>query len=171
MQHSTHALAEPGQVEQLADQLTALADVVHTRLMRALRSRGTTVPPGTGLTQEQAQALFADEVALRQQANALYADAAAHVIDGLAVPQRAVMALTSAARDSLRQVQQIQDGAAVLLAALLLASAVVGGKAEAAVKALVKLEQQIAKLQHDTMPTGTSSVTSGRTPLPQAESW
>ena len=55
-------------IEALADSLSASADALHTRLMRDIRQKPPTV------AQTVAQALFENEVALRQRANSLYLD-------------------------------------------------------------------------------------------------
>ena len=62
-------------LETLADSLSASADALHARLMRAIRQKmpGTSEP---AISRAAAQALFANEVTLRQHALGLYLEAA-----------------------------------------------------------------------------------------------
>ena len=80
------ALSSAMRVEQLADSLSQAAVTLHGAVMRAIRKRAS--QGENGISHSQAQAVFALEVALRQQANQLYADAAGHTVAGLETAQR-----------------------------------------------------------------------------------
>ena len=80
------ALSSAMRVEQLADSLSQAAVTLHGAVMRAIRKRAS--QGANGISHGQAQAVFALEVALRQQANQLYADAAGHTVAGLETAQR-----------------------------------------------------------------------------------
>ena len=94
-------LSTVSEVEALADQLTASADALHQRLVKEIKSH-------TGAFGDAEQALMRglndDEQLLRQRANSLYADAAAAVVPGLALPQKHLIALTAAAAEKIRQI-------------------------------------------------------------------
>lgn len=90
------ALGSAMQVEQLGDSLSQAAGALHGAVLRAIRKRASL--GAAGINQAQAQAVFALEVALRQQANALYADAAGHIITGLDTAQGQLSALLDTVR-------------------------------------------------------------------------
>ena len=90
------ALSSAMRVEQLADSLSQAAATLHGAVMRAIRKRASQGENGISLT--QAQAVFALEVALRQQANQLYADAAGHTVAGLDAAQRQLSGLLDTVR-------------------------------------------------------------------------
>ena len=90
------ALSSAMRVEQLADSLSQAAAALHAAVMRAIRKRASLGE--AGISQAEAQAVFALEVELRQQANTLYADAAGHAITGLDTAQRQLSGLLDAVR-------------------------------------------------------------------------
>lgn len=90
------ALSNAMRVEQLADSLSQAAAALHAAVMRAIRKRASLGE--AGISQAEAQAVFALEVELRQQANALYADAAGHAITGLDTAQRQLSGLLDTVR-------------------------------------------------------------------------
>ncbi|WP_295999049.1 hypothetical protein [Rugamonas sp.] len=139
------APANADDLEALADSLSACADELHTRLMRAIRQRATTPtpapsPPGPGdaaaasidhgISQGAAQALFENEVALRQRANGLYLDAAALAVGGLRGMQRQLLDVTAQARETLRQVERLKDMIGITSELLALGAAIASGKVE-----------------------------------------
>src|SRR5471032_435267 len=109
--HSTPATADD--LEALADSLSACADELHARLMRAIRRILPTAPTAPlhpagnpagpaptagidqGISQGAAQALFENEVALRQRANGLYLDAAMLAAAGLGGMQHRLVDLSA----------------------------------------------------------------------------
>jgi hypothetical protein len=134
-------------IEALADSLSDSADALHKRIMRAIgqnaASEGTN--PGQAITHEQAQALFDQEVALRQHANALYTEATRHVAAGGGVPARELLDLAAAARDRIRHIERVKDLAGI--AAALLTAAVADGHPERLPAALKELKAHVASLR------------------------
>ncbi|MGZ3181319.1 MAG: hypothetical protein ACXU8N_02670 [Telluria sp.] len=108
------ALSTPDQVEATADELTAGADAIHQRLVKELAQRRG-VPP-TDEEQAAYRALFEEEVALRERANGMYADAAAMVVATFAVPQEHVSELTRQAAEKIRTITRIGDAVGVAAA-------------------------------------------------------
>jgi hypothetical protein len=136
---------QQAQIEALADHLSANADALHRRLMRAIRqpSADGKLP---GISQGVAQALFENEVALRQRANGLYLDAAVLAATGLGPQQQQLLDLTAHAQQKVDQIDRLKD--LVDLAAELLAvgAAVATGKPEKLLSPLEKLKQHIEAL-------------------------
>lgn len=152
------ALANAAQVEELADQLSRLADAMHARIMRAIRKQaaadaggaqesadGNATPGKTALflSRTEAQAMFDLEVALRQHANKLYMDAAHHTIAGLQASQDSLHALASAAKDQIAKINTLRDLIEIGTDALSLAAATVAGKPESILAALKKMREHI----------------------------
>lgn len=127
----------PAGIEALADSLSACADALHERIMRALRQRQPGAATGSaepelahGITQEAAQALFDQEVLLRQSANGLYVQAAVLATAGLGNVRQELMDVTAMARDQLRHVATMQALAALAADLVTLAGAIAAGKPE-----------------------------------------
>lgn len=135
MADPTVAPASADDLEALADSLSACADELHARLMRAIRQRqpaaGAVVTGAAtvdqGISQGAAQALFENEVALRQRANGLYLDAAALAMGGLGGLQRQLLDVTAQARETLRKVDRLKDMIGITSELLALAAAIAGG--------------------------------------------
>ncbi|NVM79227.1 hypothetical protein FHW83_005064 [Duganella sp. SG902] len=130
-------LPKQAALEALADQLSACADAIHRRLMRAIRKPAADggIP---GISQGVAQALFENEVALRQRANGLYLDAAALAAAGLEAHQRQLLALTARAQEKIDRIDRIKDLVDLAAELLTLGAAVATGKPD---KVLAPLEQ------------------------------
>lgn len=111
-------------IEALADSLSASADALHARLMRAIRQQ----PPA--MAQGAAQALFENEVALRQRANNLYLDAALLAAGGLQDAQRQLLDVTARAQEKIRTIEHTKDLILLTGELLSLAAAVATGKPE-----------------------------------------
>lgn len=137
-------LAEPGQIEALADQLSRCADALHARVLRDLRAHHD------GHYSEAQQAvvrgLFDQEIMLRQRANGLYADAAIRVVQGLDRSQQELMELTAAAGDRISQIAMIGNAAGLVSALAMLASAAASGQAAAIIVALEKILYQMQRI-------------------------
>src|SRR5471032_361931 len=101
-------MTDPHDIEALGDNLSASADALHAQLMRALRKRA---PGGTapGMTQGTAQALFENEVLLRQRANSLYLDSARLAASGLGGAQQRLLEQTRRAQDAVARIDQVKD--------------------------------------------------------------
>ena len=109
-------------IEALADNLSASADALHTRLMRDIRQ----TPPA--VTQTIAQALFENEVTLRQRANGLYLDAAVLAAGGLGGAQQQLLDVTARAHEKIRKIQHTKDLIQLTGELLTLAAAIATGK-------------------------------------------
>jgi len=138
-------LSQQARFETLADQLSACADALHRRLMAALRKP---VPAGSppAIPQGVAQALFENEVALRQRANALYLDAAVVAASGLAVHQQALLELTARAQQKIDKIDRIKDLVDVAAELLALGAALAGGKPDKVLSPLEKLKHHLDAL-------------------------
>lgn len=144
----------PHDLEALADSLTASADELHQRIMRGIRQQqrlaGNNGQDGaTPLSHGAAQALFENEVALRQQANSLYADAASHSLEGMGVTLEELLRLSAAARAAIRRIERVKELAALSADLLALAAAIAAARPEHLVAPLQSLRQQLAaRLPH-----------------------
>jgi len=170
--------------ETLADSLSACADELHLRIMKAIRRN----PPGgparepqtdpttqaalTGLPQPDpaqaaplssppngnlelgishgaAQALFENEVALRQRANSLYVDAALLAASGLRVPERTLLDLVAVARRRIRNAGMLKDLIGITADMLGLAAALAAGKPEHLPGVVESIKDRYARLKED----------------------
>ncbi|WP_195763859.1 hypothetical protein [Pseudoduganella rivuli] len=127
--------ATPADIEALADNLSRCADALHERIMRAIRQRQPDPAAGTppqdlahGITQQDAQALFDQEVLLRQSANHLYVQAAVLAAAGQEAVRQELMEITATARDELRRVARLQALAGLTAGLVTLAGALAAGK-------------------------------------------
>lgn len=136
---------QQARLEALADQLSACADALHRRLMRALRQPA---PDGAlpGISQALAQSLFENEVRLRQRANRLYLDAAVLAGGQLAQQQQQLTDLAARAAALIARVDRVKDlldlGGELIGAG----AAVASGKPERILPALEKLKHHIEAL-------------------------
>ncbi|MES2263304.1 MAG: hypothetical protein V4724_32685 [Pseudomonadota bacterium] len=136
-----------GALEALADSLSACADELHARIMKAVRNRGQT--PHDALQHEAAQALFDSEVALRQRANALYLNAAVLAASGLGAPRQELLDLVALARQQIRRIDVLKDLLGVAADVLGLAAALADAKPEHVPAAVADLRKQLARLRED----------------------
>ena len=132
-------------IEALADHLSACADALHANLMRALRQRSPGGPQ-PAMSQGAAQALFENEVTLRQRANSLYLDAAKLAAAGLGGAQQQLLELTARAQDSIARIDRVKDLLDLTAELLSLGAAVAAGKPEHIAAPLEKLKQHLAAL-------------------------
>ena len=131
-------------IEALADSLSACADALHARLMRAIRRPPPGQPPNLpGISQGAAQALFENEVTLRQRANSLYLDAAVLAASGLGGHQQQMLALTALAQEKIDKIDRLKDLVDLAAGLLSLGAAVATGKPEQILKPLENLKHQI----------------------------
>lgn len=149
----TQPPATQADIETLADSLTACADALHARLLRAMRTKppapGDKPPaePVHGLPREQAQALFDTEVALRQRANALHLDAALLAAAGLAGHQLQLLDLAARARQAVGRIDHWRDIIDIAGQLLTLAAAVAAGKPEHIAAPLEQIKHGLDALQ------------------------
>jgi hypothetical protein len=95
------ALANPKQVELLAEGLTRCADSIHNRIMKAIAKKE--------MDRITAQTLFQDESALRQRANALTIDAVDCVVKDLALPQKTLMGAVRTAETQMKAIKEVAN--------------------------------------------------------------
>ena len=141
--------ALPHDLEALADSLAASAAVQHQRIKRGIRQQQRLESShGTGgsapLTQDAAQALFENEVALRQQANSLYIDAASHSLEGMGVTLPELLRLAAAARATIRHIERVQELAGISADLLAVAAAIAAARPEHLAAPLESLKNQLA---------------------------
>ncbi|MBV6323235.1 hypothetical protein [Duganella violaceipulchra] len=138
-------MADQHDIEALGDSLSACADALHAQLMRALRQRA---PGGTApsMTQGTAQALFENEVQLRQRANSLYLDSAKLAASGLGGAQQQLLEQTRRARDAVARIDQVKDLVDLSAELLSLGAAVASGKPDRIVTPLEKLKHHLDAL-------------------------
>jgi len=140
--------ALPHDLEVLADSLSACADELHARIMRGIRQQQK-LAGRDALSQGAAQALFENEVALRQQANSLYVDAASHTLSNLGVAQQDLLRLAAQARQAIRQVRQLKTLVGLSADLLAVAAAVAAARPEHLASALESLKATLAARQQD----------------------
>jgi len=131
-------LSSMQQVVELADGLSMVADRLHERILREIRSYDDRGVPSH--VQDAMRRLLDDEMVLRQRANTLYADAAAFVIQGLGQPQSRVNALTAAAAEKIRRIGVIGEVTGLVGGLLSLAGAVAAGQPTPIVLAIEKIQ-------------------------------
>lgn len=145
-------------IEALADSLSACADELHARLMRALRVPAPgAAPAGVGAiapppSQGAAQALFESEVALRQRANGLYLDAALLAASGLGGAQQQLLALTAQARGKIGKINRLKDLIDIAAELLALGAAVAAGKPEHLAAPLEKIKHHLQDMAAGAAP-------------------
>jgi tetraacyldisaccharide-1-P 4'-kinase len=155
--------------EILADSLSACADELHLRIMKAIRrnppggparepqhdptTQAATIPINgnleQGISHGAAQALFENEVALRQRANSLYVDAAVLAVAGLGAPQRVLLDLVAAARRRIRHASLLKDVIGITADMLGLAAAIAAGKPEHLPAVVESVKERYAQLKED----------------------
>ena len=141
------ALSSAMRVEQLADSLSQAAATLHEAVMRAIRRRASQGENSITLT--QTQAVFALEVALRQQANLLYADAAGHTVAGLETAQRQLSGLLDTVRLSIARNDNVRHWIELSTSLLHLGSAVIAGNPERILGTLGKVRERLQEMTPD----------------------
>jgi len=141
-------MADPQQqarLEALADSLSACADALHQRLMRALRK---STPDGAlpGISQRVAQALFEQEVQLRQRANSLYLDAAMQAAGGLQAQQQQLAELAARAELIIARIDRAKDLLDLAGELIGAGAAIASGRPERMLPSLEKLKHHIEAL-------------------------
>jgi hypothetical protein len=133
---------QQARLEALADNLSDCADALHRRLMRALRtpSADGALP---GISQGVAQALFENELTLRQRANSLYLDAAVLAASGLATQQQQLVDLTARATQIIDRIDRVKDLVDLAGELINVGAAVAAGKPEKLLPSLEKLKHHI----------------------------
>ena len=138
-------LSSVPQIEALADQLSAVADDIHARVLKDMVSYQDRT--ATAAEQALARGMLEDEMVLRQRANGLYADAATYVVDSLSTSQQQLMQLTAEAGEKIRKIGRLADAAGLVGGVLMLAGAAVTGQVAPIVVAIERLSKQVKKIQ------------------------
>ncbi|SFU80557.1 hypothetical protein [Pseudoduganella namucuonensis] len=138
-----------GDIATLADSISACADELHARIMKAIREHPPGGAPGPGLGHDAAQALFDQEVELRQHANGLYVQAARLAAAGLGTARQDLLDLAAVARRRIRHAALAQDLAGVAAGVLGLAAAIAAGKPEKLPAAVRDLRDHFARVKED----------------------
>ncbi|NVE00516.1 hypothetical protein [Massilia sp. BJB1822] len=154
-------------LEALADQLSACADELHAKLMRALRqplpqdADGSPTPPpagslpvggkeapplSLGITRGAAQLMFDTEVTLRQRANSLYVEAAQLSASGLVLPQQDLLDLVQQARARIARIEHVKELAATAASLVALAAAIVAARPQDLPAAFKDLKSHLERL-------------------------
>lgn len=141
------ALGSAMRVEQLGDSLSQAAAALHWAVMRAIRQRASLGE--AGITQAQAQAVFALEVALRQQANALYADAAGHVVTGLDTAQHQLRGLLDTVRQHIARHDSVSHWISLATGLLNLGRAVLARSPERILSTLDTVRERLREVGRD----------------------
>ena len=139
-----NGLSTVAQIEALADQLSAIADEIHVRVMKDIRDHKGA--PISEAEQAIARGLLEDEIALRQRANGLYADAATHVVQSLSQSQQQIVMLTTDAAEKIRKIGRIADITGLVGGLIMLAGAAATGQAAPIVVALERVGKQVKKV-------------------------
>ncbi len=143
-----HGLSTVAQIEALADQLSAIADEIHARVMKDIKDHKGM--PISEAEQAIARALLDDEVKLRQQANGLYADAATYVVAALGHSQQQLVKLTSDAAEKIRKIARLADITGLVGGVLMLAGAAVSGQAAPIVVAIERVSKNLKRVAAST---------------------
>lgn len=152
--HGERGLSSMRHVVELADGLSTIADRLHERILREIRSHdGRGVPSHV---QDAMRRLLDDEMVLRQRANTLYADAAAFIVQGLDQPQSRLVALTHDAAEKIRRIGVIGEVTSLVGGLLSLAGAVASGQPTPIALALEKIHLHSTALDALTPPTAAA---------------
>lgn len=150
----TAPAATAADIEALADSLSDSANALHKRIMAAIRKNGGTA--GQAISHAEAQALFEQEIGLRQQANALYAQATRAIAAGLALPTRDLLDLAARARERIRRIDHARELSGVAAALLGAAAAVAALRPEGLAPALEDLKAHLEALPDTGKPASRS---------------
>ena len=138
-------LSSPADIEALADQLSAIADEIHRRVVKSVKAHGGKPVPQA--EQNAARALLDAEYELRQRADGLYADAATLVVAALGKSQAHVLALTAAAAETIRKIGYIGQAVGLVASVIGLAAAAGTGQPVAIIGAIDKVRSSIKGLK------------------------
>lgn len=148
MTSEQNGLSTVAQIEALADQLSAIADEIHVRVMKDIKDHKGA--PVSDAEQAIARALLEDEVQLRQRANGLYADAATYVVKSLGQSQQQIVKLTAEAAEKIRKISRIADITGLVGGLLMLAGAAATGQPAPIVVAIERVSKQVKRVAAST---------------------
>jgi uncharacterized protein YgfB (UPF0149 family) len=135
----TMALETAKQVEQLADALTASADAIHARLMKAIKDKE--------ISKEEARTRQQDEAILRQRANALYLDAALHIVSGLKLTPTELLDTITEGHEKLKKLKKIAAFLDFIADILALSTAIYAGKPPVILAAFKEVKKDIDEFE------------------------
>jgi hypothetical protein len=127
------ALTTQAQIETVAAELNNCADIIHERLMKAVKRKEIERPA--------AQLIFQDEIILRQKANGLYINAANGVVTGLAETQKSLLETIGAAKQKLKKINDIATFIDLTADLIVLAAAISAAKPPAILAALKEIKK------------------------------
>jgi hypothetical protein len=133
------ALETAKQVEQLADALTASADAIHARLMQAIKDKE--------ISKEAARTHLQDEATLRQRANALYLDAALHIVKDLKLTQTELLGTIAEGSEKLKKLKQIAAFLDFIADVLALSTAIYAGKPPVILAAYKEVKKDVDEFE------------------------
>ena len=136
------ALATSTQVEAVAAELTGCADVIHERLMKAIKRKE--------IERADAQLIFQDEIILRQKANGLYIDAANCVVSELVESQKSMMDTIGTAKQRLKNIKNIAMFIDLTADLIVLAAAISAAKPPAILAALKEIKKDSDDISQST---------------------
>ena len=148
MTSEQNGLSTVAQIEALADQLSAIADEIHVRVMKDIKDHKGA--PISDAEQAIARGLLEDEVQLRQRANGLYADAATYVVKSLGQSQQQIVKLTVDAAEKIRKISRIADITGLVGGLLMLAGAAATGQPAPIVLAIERVSKQVKRVAAST---------------------
>lgn len=133
-----NALSTMQCVVDLADSVVCIADDLHERILQEIAGYNDRIMPDE--QKALMRALTDDERLLRQYAHALYADAAAFVIQDLPEPQHRLMALTADAAKKIRRIGVIGEVTGLVGGILLLVGSIARGQFSQVGTAMEKIQ-------------------------------
>jgi hypothetical protein len=135
------ALETAEQIEELADALTASANAIHARLMKAIKSNE--------ISREEARATSHDEATLRQRANALYIDAALRIVSGLKLTQTELLATIRSGNENLKKLKKVATFLDFVADILTLSTAIYAAKPAVILAAYKEIKKDIDGFDQD----------------------
>lgn len=133
------ALTTQAQIETVAAELNNCADIIHERLMKAVKRKE--------IARADAQLIFQDEIILRQKANGLYIDAANSVVIGLMETQKSLLDTIGLAKQKLRKIRDIATFIDLTADLIVLAAAISTAKPPAILAALKEIKKDCEEIK------------------------
>lgn len=133
------ALTTQAQIETVAAELNNCADIIHERLMKAVKRKE--------IARADAQLIFQDEIILRQKANGLYIDAANSVVIGLRETQKSLLETIGLAKQKLKKIRDIATFIDLTADLIVLAAAISTAKPPAILAALKEIKKDCEEIK------------------------
>ena len=129
------ALETADQILQMADQLTASADAIHRRLLTAIKNKE--------ISAADADQTLQDETILRKRADAMFIDAAVHVVNGLALAQQELVDTINKGNEKLKDIKKVNAFLDFVADMLALAAAIYSAKPKTILAAFKEVKADI----------------------------